>query len=138
MNILPDTEALAIEALRFYMPTDGVEFLIEIPKGWNGKLPFCVVSGVGGKSPDPRYIDQTLLSVSLFADNRKQASYLSRKVMASLFQAVRDGFRNSEGCFSHFKVTKVPTDTKDGLSGKHADAAMYDATYTVWVRALHM
>jgi hypothetical protein len=133
MNILPDSETLALEIARHYVPE--MQFGVTPLENWDDKLPFGVIARVGGKSPDPRYVDQALLSVMVFAETRKQASDLARKVQAAFLQAYQDQYLTSVGHISWFQVTKGPVPVRDGLSGKHANTWMFDATYTVWVRA---
>jgi hypothetical protein len=118
------------------MADENVKFGVTPPLNWTDKLPYCVVQRVdGGKAPDPRFIDQAILSVSVFSTDRKLSSVLARKVQAALFQAYQDQYVTSEGHIAWFQTTKSPVPVRDGLSGKHDDTWLFDATYTIWVRA---
>lgn len=129
---LPDSEALVLDAFRFYVP--GVEFGVAPLADWNKLMPFVVVYKVGGKTLNPP-VDHSILSVSAFAGTRKQASVVARQVQSALYQAARDGFHSSEGVISAVQTIKAPVPIRDGLSGKHPDSFMFDATYDMWCRA---
>lgn len=134
-HLMPDTEALALDALRHYMADDGVTFVVEPQTGWSGELPFAVVYKVDGSAIDERLIDESVLSVTFVASDRKTASTLSRKGHAYLRQAAMDNFSTAEGVIVGFRTIKDPVTVHDGLTGKHADSVAFDATYVVRARA---
>jgi len=129
----PDIEALALDVLRHYMPGEA-EYVVSPQRDWNAKLPSVVVTRTGGVTRDPR-VDHAVISVNVFHSTRKGASDLARRVQVKFFQAARDGFFSDEGVWSAFETIKSPVPERDGLSGKHPNSFMFDATYDVWARS---
>jgi hypothetical protein len=129
---LPDTEALALDAMRHYVPE--ASYGVAPPQDWSSLMPFVVISKVGGKTLEPP-VDHSILSVSVFAGTRKQASTVARRVQSALYQAARDGFSTADGAIAAVNTIKGPIPIRDGLSGKHADSFMFDATYNMWARS---
>lgn len=130
---LPDTEALTLDALRFYLGGSGAGFGVAPPHDWNLALPFAVVYRVGGTSSWA--VDHSIISVSTFCAERRAASKLARDIQTALFRAAFENFSSDEGVISKFETIKSPVPVRDGLSGKHAGSFMFDATHEVWSRA---
>lgn len=132
-SAIPDTEALVLDALRHYLASSGAEFGVAPPANWNLAMPYVVSYRAGGTSG--WVVDHSIMSVSVFASTRKAASKLARDIQSALFRAGYDNFSSDEGVISKFETIKNPVPEHDGLSGKHADSFMFDATYDVWSRA---
>ncbi|MEU9871107.1 hypothetical protein AB0C87_24970 [Actinomadura sp. NPDC048021] len=130
---LPDSEALALDLLNFYLPGEAT-FTVTAPNDWSKAMPIVWVVNVGGSTINHR-VDHAVLSVSTVASHRKVASVLARRVQSAFFQARKDNFFSDNGVLSEFETIKGPQLDRDGLTGKHPDSFNFDATYDVWARA---
>ncbi|QFG25448.1 hypothetical protein [Actinomadura sp. WMMB 499] len=130
---LPDTEALALDLLNYYLPGEA-NFRTTAPNDWSKALPLVWVARTSGRTVDYR-VDHAILSVSVVASTRKAASDLARRVQSAFYQARRDNYFSEEGVVSNFETIKGPQLDRDGLTGKHPDSFNFDATYDLWARA---
>ncbi|MEU5878182.1 hypothetical protein [Spirillospora sp. NPDC047279] len=130
---LPDMEALALDLLNHYMPGEA-SYVVTPQADWSKAMPFVWVVRVGGTTVNA-VVDHAILSVTVIAAQRKQASDLARKVQAAFYQASMDAYFSDEGVVSFFETIKGPQPDRDGLSGKHPDSHNFDATYDLWARA---
>jgi len=130
---LPDSEALALDLLNHYLPGEA-DYVVSPPHNWNKKMPFVWVARVGGPTVNER-VDYAVLSVSTVAKTRKEASDLARRVQGAFYLARRENFFSDEGVVSYFETIKGPQPDRDGLTGKHPDSFLFDATYDLWSRA---
>ncbi|WP_433332530.1 hypothetical protein [Spirillospora sp. CA-294931] len=130
---LPDMEVLALDLLNHYMPGEAA-YVVTPQADWSKAMPFVWVVRVGGTTVSP-VVDHAILSVTVIAAQRKQASDLSRRVLESFYRASMDSFFSDEGVVSSFEVIKSPQPDRDGLTGKHPGSFNFDATYDLWARA---
>ncbi len=138
----PDSELMVITALREYLVGEVVQVVGDVPRKWDEDMPTIVVMRTAGASErgkqENHRIDHGIFSVSVFAASKMQASQLARKASRALHQAVLDRWELAGadgGVFTKFQEIKGPVHVYDGVTGKHSTAAMYDATYSLWLRA---
>lgn len=138
----PDSEEMVIKCLREYLVAETVQVMGDVPKNWDDKMPVIIVTRTSGaatrQNSQQHRIDHGIFSVMVFASKKKTASLLARKASRALHQAVLDRWELAGadgGVFTAFQEIKGPVHVFDGVTGKHPDAAMYDATYSMWLRA---
>lgn len=144
LSPFPDSEHIVISTIRHYivLAGDNASVMGDVPRDWDDEMPVVIVQRTGGaasrQGPGAQHrIDMGIFSVMVFASKKKDASVLARKVSKYLHQAVLDRYEvagTDGGIISKFQETKGPVHVFDGVTGKHPDAAMYDATYTLWLR----
>lgn len=148
-DAFPDSELMLIECLKDYfqqepMATDypflESKVFTQPPKEWNAQKPLVIAHRVGGRSgrtTGQHRLDNPIYSVSVFAKTRFQAGKLARQISRILHQAVLDRWELAGpdgGVFTKYQEIMGPKHEYDGLTGKHSDAAMFDATYQMWLR----
>ncbi|MEV4441157.1 hypothetical protein AB0K09_19480 [Streptomyces sp. NPDC049577] len=135
MYVLPDSEALVLDALRAYLPA-GTEVRVAVPQHWAGVLPLVVARRVGGKARDPRFIDSGMFTVEALAGTRPAASLLARQARGALLAACRDQHRGPDGYLSRFTEVTGPFPTGDALTAGNPEVYRFTATYQLNARPL--
>lgn len=142
LDKFPDSEKMVIAALREYLVAETVLVVGDVPKDWDDDMPVIVVHRTSGASErgnqENHRIDHGVFSVMVFASTKSAASLLARKASRALHQAVLDRWElagSDGGVLTKFQEIKGPVHVYDGVTGKHPTAAMYDATYSLWLRA---
>jgi hypothetical protein len=137
--LLPDSEAIALEALREYVPLFNdteIKYVVKMPDEWLHLLPIVMVRRTAGTSEDPSYLDQAVFTVHCFASTRRDASLLSRLVRKGLVDASKAPFVSTIEGGSMFRFREIggPFYSAGNDNVHHPDVFRFVASYQLMFR----
>ncbi|MET8684846.1 hypothetical protein ABZV77_11570 [Streptomyces sp. NPDC004732] len=145
-RLLPDSEALALEAARCYMAKlygaewkakgHEVTFVVEMPTDWHSRGPFVMIRRSSGTARDSRVLDSGVFTVHTFAGSRRDASRLARQVRQCLYMAALERFHNEEGALTYFKEVTGPLYSSGDTQLDHPDVNRFVASYILYSHPL--
>ncbi|MFD8142615.1 hypothetical protein [Streptomyces sp. NPDC059708] len=138
MTVLPDAEYIAICALRAaFSKQKGRTPYIQprIPANAFELLqggPVVALYKVGGKAPNPGYVDNSMFAVQVMDLDRRAAHRVAREVREHLKAACDRQFTDGEeGYLANFREVSGPMATGDELTSNRPDTFRFVATYMV-------
>ncbi|KPI24653.1 hypothetical protein OV320_7858 [Actinobacteria bacterium OV320] len=137
--LLTDSEAIALEALREYVPLFNdteIKYVVKMPDEWLHLLPIVMVRRTAGTSEDPSYLDQAVFTVHCFASTRRDASLLSRLVRKGLVDASKAPFVSTIEGGSMFRFREIggPFYSAGNDNVHHPDVFRFVASYQLMFR----
>ncbi|WP_406379052.1 hypothetical protein [Streptomyces sp. NBC_00197] len=137
--LLPDTEAIALEALREYVPLlgeDPINYVVKMPDEWYHLMPVVMVRRTAGTAEHSSYLDQAVFTVHCFASSRRDASLLSRMVRKGLVDAAKAPFvsKTEGGSMFHFREIGGPFYSAGNDNVHHPDVFRFVASYQLMFR----
>lgn len=137
--LLPDSEAIVIEAIGVYLEKDfGItpNIRISMPNDWYDLFPLVMARKSSGTARDSNHLDAGVFTVHCFHSSRREASLLARQVRAALKAACTDRFRSTKEPgnpgLAHFKEVTGPLFSPGDTQLQHSDVARFVASYIVY------
>ncbi|MFB7420776.1 hypothetical protein ACFC1L_40070 [Streptomyces sp. NPDC056210] len=137
--LLPDSEAIALEALRLYVPDlagTPIQYVVKMPDEWYHLMPVVMVRRTAGTAENSSYLDQAVFTVHCFASTRRDASLLSRSIRKGLLDASRVPFvsKTEGGSMFHFREIGGPFYSAGNDNVHHPDVFRFVASYQLMFR----
>lgn len=137
--LLPDSEAIILEALRQYVPEVAgtlVKYVVKMPDEWYHQLPLVMVRRTAGTAENSSYLDQAVFTVHTFGSDRREASLLSRMVRKGLVDASKVPFTSQTegGSMFHFREIGGPFYSAGNDNVHHPDVHRFVASYQLMFR----
>lgn len=137
--LLPDTEGIAIEALREYVPSLGeapITYVVKMPDEWRNLMPVVMIRRTAGTAEHSSYLDQAVFTVHCFASTRREASLLARMVRKGLVDAARAPFvsETEGGTMFNFREIGGPFYSAGNDNVHHPDVFRFVASYQLMFR----
>ncbi|MFI9076061.1 hypothetical protein ACIGW8_06085 [Streptomyces sioyaensis] len=132
--VLPDVDALVVEALRDGL--SGATVRVAWPADWADRLPLVVARRVPGGSSSPFGIDVALIDVQAAATDRREASRLARVARVVLADACLKQRQGTDGYLNRFEDVTGPAEIRTGEPTAGPDLFRFQATYRVTARPI--
>jgi hypothetical protein len=137
--LLPDSEAIILEALREYVPDVAgkpIKYVVKMPDEWYHQIPIVMVRRTAGTAEHSSYLDQAVFTIHCFGNDRREASLLSRMVRKGLVDAARKPFVSvaESGSLFHFREIGGPFYSAGNDNVHHPDVFRFVASYQLMFR----
>lgn len=137
--LLPDSEAIILEALRTLLPDlngTPITYVVKMPDEWYHMLPVVMVRRTAGTAEDSSYLDEAVFTTHVFGSDRRTASLLSRMVRKTLLDASRMPYVSATEGGSMFRFREIggPFYSAGNDNVHHPDVFRFVASYQLMFR----